>query len=96
MPNTRTKGAPLYPYDPEFQQILRNMVNAQELEAYRHKLGLEAEIDAVKNVRKTVGINQPRSGAKQPAGINQPRVVDDNRGGRRINPSTSPISSSKE
>ncbi|KAK4726889.1 hypothetical protein R3W88_031806 [Solanum pinnatisectum] len=79
MPNTRSKGAPLLPYDPEFQRTLRKMVNAQELEAQRHRLGLEAEIDTAKNVHQTTGINQPRLGFQQNIGINQPRVVEENK-----------------
>ncbi|KAK4706795.1 hypothetical protein R3W88_033645 [Solanum pinnatisectum] len=49
------------------------MVNAQEIEAQRHRLGLEVEIDATRNVHQTAGINQPRSGVQQNARINQPR-----------------------
>ncbi|KAH0737921.1 hypothetical protein KY290_036626 [Solanum tuberosum] len=56
------------------------MVNAQELEAQRHRLGQKAEIDAASNVHQTAGINQPRPGFQQNTGINQPRVVVDNRG----------------
>ncbi|KAK4726835.1 hypothetical protein R3W88_031752 [Solanum pinnatisectum] len=56
------------------------MVNAQELEGQRHRLGLKAEIDAVRNLQQTAGINQPRLGILQNAGINHPRAVDDNRG----------------
>ncbi|KAH0743086.1 hypothetical protein KY290_031079 [Solanum tuberosum] len=55
------------------------MVNAQELEAQRHRLGLEAEIDAARNVHQTAGINQPKLGVQQNAGINQHRVVDENK-----------------
>ncbi|KAK4716479.1 hypothetical protein R3W88_014817 [Solanum pinnatisectum] len=55
------------------------MVNAQELEAQRHRLGLEVEIDAGRNAQKTTGIHQPRPGAQQNARIYQPRTVDDNR-----------------
>ncbi|KAK4723992.1 hypothetical protein R3W88_026771 [Solanum pinnatisectum] len=61
MPNTRSKGAPLLPYIPEVQRTLRKMVNAQQLEAQRYTLGLEAEIDTASNVYQTVGINQPRT-----------------------------------
>ncbi|KAK4713468.1 hypothetical protein R3W88_019375 [Solanum pinnatisectum] len=60
MPNSRSKGAPLLHYDPEFQRTLGKMVNAQELEAQRHRLGLEAEIDAARNVYQMARINQPR------------------------------------
>ncbi|KAH0633175.1 hypothetical protein KY284_035961 [Solanum tuberosum] len=56
------------------------MVNAQELEAQRHIMGLEAEIDAARNVHQTAGIQQPKPGVQQNAGFNQPRVVDENRG----------------
>uniref|UniRef100_M1DK35 Integrase core domain containing protein n=1 Tax=Solanum tuberosum TaxID=4113 RepID=M1DK35_SOLTU len=87
MPNTRSKGAPLLPYDLEFHKSIRKMVNARELEAQRHGLGLEAEINAERNVQQTAGINQPRPGAQQNAGINQPRAVDDNRGMEGLVPS---------
>uniref|UniRef100_M1DU26 Uncharacterized protein n=1 Tax=Solanum tuberosum TaxID=4113 RepID=M1DU26_SOLTU len=40
---TRSKGPPLIPYDSELEKSLRKMVNAQELEAQRQRLGLEAE-----------------------------------------------------
>ncbi|KAH0761321.1 hypothetical protein KY290_017394 [Solanum tuberosum] len=66
MPTTRSKGAPLIPYDLELQKTLRRMVTAQELEAQRERLGLEAEVTA--------------RGVQQNGGNNQPRVVDENRG----------------
>ncbi|KAH0722910.1 hypothetical protein KY289_005954 [Solanum tuberosum] len=56
------------------------MVNAQELEAQRYILGLEAEIDVARNVYQTAGIQQPRPGVQQNVGFNQPRVLDENRG----------------
>uniref|UniRef100_M1DH23 Integrase core domain containing protein n=1 Tax=Solanum tuberosum TaxID=4113 RepID=M1DH23_SOLTU len=43
MPNTRSKGAPLILYDPELQKTIREMVNTQEIEAQRQRLGLEAK-----------------------------------------------------
>ncbi|KAK4733970.1 hypothetical protein R3W88_008231 [Solanum pinnatisectum] len=49
MPNTRSKGAPLLPYNPEFWRTIRKMVNAQELEAQRQRLGLEAEAAATRD-----------------------------------------------
>uniref|UniRef100_M1DE12 Integrase core domain containing protein n=1 Tax=Solanum tuberosum TaxID=4113 RepID=M1DE12_SOLTU len=61
-----SKGAPLIPYDLELQKTLRRMVTAQELEAQRERLGLEAEVTA--------------RGVQQNGGNNQPRVVDENRG----------------
>ncbi|KAH0693055.1 hypothetical protein KY285_020152 [Solanum tuberosum] len=68
------------------------MVNAQELVAKRHRLGLEAEIDVVRNVYQTAGINHPRPGFQQNAGINQPRVVEDNRGEEGVvHPKRKPI-----
>uniref|UniRef100_M1DF50 Uncharacterized protein n=1 Tax=Solanum tuberosum TaxID=4113 RepID=M1DF50_SOLTU len=62
----RSKGAQLIPYDSELQKTLRKMVNAQELEAQKQRLGLEAEAAA--------------RGVQQNGGNNQPRVVDENRG----------------
>uniref|UniRef100_M1DKB4 Putative plant transposon protein domain-containing protein n=1 Tax=Solanum tuberosum TaxID=4113 RepID=M1DKB4_SOLTU len=81
MPNTRNKRSPLLPYYLEVLRTLRKIVNAQELEAERHKLGLEAEIDAARNVHQTAGINQARPGVQQNDEINQPRQsANDSRG----------------
>ncbi|KAK4709768.1 hypothetical protein R3W88_004281 [Solanum pinnatisectum] len=66
MPNTRSKGAPLVPYDSELRKTICKMVNAQELEVQGQILGLEAETttrDAQRNA-----VNDP------------PRVVDENEG----------------
>ncbi|KAK4713592.1 hypothetical protein R3W88_019499 [Solanum pinnatisectum] len=66
MPNTVSKGVPLIPYDPELWKTIRKMVNAQELEAKRQRLGLEVET--------------PARGIQQNAENNQPRVVEENIG----------------
>ncbi|KAH0633070.1 hypothetical protein KY284_035856 [Solanum tuberosum] len=80
MPNTRSKGAPLLPYGPKVQRTLRKMVNAQELEAQKHRMGLEVDIDTARNLHQTSGINQPSPGVQQNARINQSSVVDENKG----------------
>jgi len=66
MPNTKSKGAPLIPYNTEFWKTIRKMVNAQEREAQRQRLGLEAETAA--------------RGAQQYVVNNPPRVVEENVG----------------
>ncbi|KAH0707710.1 hypothetical protein KY289_012786 [Solanum tuberosum] len=64
MPNTRSKGAPLVPFDPELRKTICKMVNALEFEAQRHRFGLEAETIA---------------NGVQPNGVNNdPRAVDEN------------------
>ncbi|KAH0712190.1 hypothetical protein KY289_008149 [Solanum tuberosum] len=72
MPNTRSKGSPLLPDDPEFQRTLRKMVNAQEQKAQRNRLGLEAEIDAANNVHETAegveGVIHPQHQPISPRG----------------------------
>ncbi|KAK4707406.1 hypothetical protein R3W88_033052 [Solanum pinnatisectum] len=61
MPNTRSKGAPLIPYNPELRKTICKMVNTHELEAQRQRLGLDAETTA--------------RGAQQNAVNDPPRVV---------------------
>ncbi|KAK4709887.1 hypothetical protein R3W88_004400 [Solanum pinnatisectum] len=68
------------------------MVNAQELEARSNRVRLEAHIDAARNVHQIAGINQPRPGFQQNAGINQSRVVEENRGEEGVvHPQRQPI-----
>ncbi|KAK4731462.1 hypothetical protein R3W88_024450 [Solanum pinnatisectum] len=43
MPNIRSKGAPLVPYDPELRKTIHKIGNTKELEAQRLRFGLEAE-----------------------------------------------------
>ncbi|KAH0764807.1 hypothetical protein KY285_000678 [Solanum tuberosum] len=59
MPNTRSRGAPLVPYDPELRKTICKMVNAQKLEAQRQGFGLEAETIA-RGIQPNVANNQPR------------------------------------
>ncbi|KAH0707898.1 hypothetical protein KY290_011723 [Solanum tuberosum] len=72
MASTRSKGAPLIPYHPELRKTIRNMMNAQELEAQRQRLRLETET-AARGIQQNV-LNNP------------PRVVDKNPGVEEIAP----------
>uniref|UniRef100_M1DK09 Integrase core domain containing protein n=1 Tax=Solanum tuberosum TaxID=4113 RepID=M1DK09_SOLTU len=60
MPNTRSKGVPLVPYDPELRKTIHKMVNAQDLEAQRQRFGLEAKTVA-RGIQPNVVNNQPRA-----------------------------------
>lgn len=57
------------------------MVNVQELEAKRHILVIEVELDVAWIVLHNVGLNNPRPASPRNGGINQLRVVDENREG---------------
>ncbi|KAH0722393.1 hypothetical protein KY289_005437 [Solanum tuberosum] len=72
MPNTRSKGAPLIPYDPKLRNTICKFMNAQELEAQRQRLGLEA---------KTTASGAQRNDANDP-----PRVVKEQEGVEEIAP----------